>query len=481
MKIDKSVQKNIQYLTNLNNNSSDIISRIISKKIGYIFLESVSSDDKISDFLNKAITQYDKFDNIFEKLQNHLYNSNLSIIDEMDNLFFYLASGFTIIFVAGYQKAIVVETKSLLDRGVVESNIEPVIRGPKDSFTENHPKNIGLIRKRIKDNNLFFDDLSIGRRSKTKISIGYISDIADINKANQIKQIIKSINIDAIIDSSYIREFLERENSIFPKVLSTERPDLVCSSLLNGKIAILVENSPIVLILPGLLIDFMHSPEDYYQKPFNVSFNRLLRLICFIITITVPAFYIALMTFNQEIIPDELLFSLAAQRNNVPFPTGIEVLIFVIIFEILREADIHSPKISGSAISIVGALILGDAAVTAGLVSPIVIIIVAVTSISELVFYDIDMINALRQWRIIFILFSLFTGLIGFVVALFILIIRLVSLETLGIPYLTPITPDYLKQWGDTIIRFPLQKLNLRPKYLTKNLKRMGDNEKGSI
>ena len=481
MKISKHVKDNIDYLTNLNHNSSDIISRIIDKKIGYIFLESVSSDDKISDFLNKAIVHNIHFKTLFKQLKNQLYSSNLSIIDKMDDLFSYLANGFTVIFLEKSTKAIVVETKSTLDRGVVESSIEPVIRGPKDSFTENHPKNIGLIRKRIKDSALYFDDICVGLRSKTKVSVAYINDIADINKVNQIKSILKSINIDAILDSGYIRELLERENSIFPKIISTERPDLVCSSLLNGKIIILVENSPTVLVLPGLFIDFIHSPEDYYQKPFNVTFNRLLRLICLIITVAIPALYISLMTFNQEIIPDEVLISLASQRNNIPFPTGLEVLIFVIVFEILREADLHAPKISGSAISIVGALILGDAAVKASLVSPMVIIIVAITSISELVFYDIDMINALRTWRIIFILFSLFMGLIGFFIALFIFIIRLVSLESLGIPYLTPITPDYFRQWKDIILRYPLQKLNKRPKYLAKDVTRMGENEKGSV
>lgn len=478
MKISKRIKNNINYILKLNHHSSDIVTRYISHKIGYMFLESVSSDDKISEFLNQAIIENNS--NLFKHIQNKLYNSNVKTITDLNQVFNYLANGFTVIFVKHSKEAIVVETRSMLDRGVVESSVEPVIRGPKDSFTENHPKNIGLIRKRIKDPNLFFDDLSVGRRSQTRISIGYINDIADIDKVNQIKYIIKHIDIDAIIDSSYIRDFLEKENTVFPKVISTERPDLVSTSLLNGKIIIMVENSPTVLILPGLFIDFIHSPEDYYQKPFNVSFSRLLRLICFIITITIPALYISLMTFNQEIIPDELLIQLANQRIGIPFPTALEVLVFVIVFEILREADMHSPKIAGSAISIVGALILGDAAVSAGLVSPIVIIIVAITSISELVFYDIDMVSAVRTWRIIFILFSILLGLIGFVIASIILITKLASIESLGIPYLTPITPNYFSQWRDIIFRFPLKFLNERPRYLTNNLKRMDNHEKNN-
>lgn len=479
MEISKHIKENFDYLVNLNNNSSDIVTRLINNKIGYIFLESVSSDDKISDFLNKSIINI-TFKSVYNHIKNNLYNSNIITLNNLEEIFTYLASGFTVIFIEGSKECIVVETKTSLDRGVVESSVEPVIRGPKDSFTENHQKNIGLIRKRIKDSNLFFESITIGKRSNTKITISYINDIADKNKVREIKNIIKNINIDAIIDSGYIREFLEKDNTVFPKMISTERPDLVCTSLLDGKIAILVENCPTILVIPGLFIDFIQAPEDNYQKPLNVSFSRFLRLLCFIVTITIPAIYVAIMTFNPEVIPDELLISLAVQRDGVPFTTAVEVLIFVITFEILREADIHSPSISGSAISIVGALILGDAAVNAGIVSPIVIIIVAITSISELVFYDVDMINAVREWRIIFIIASVLMGLVGFIVAFIMFITKLVSLESMGIPYFTPITPDYFKQWKNLILRLPRNKLQDRPKYLAHNIKRMSDYEENN-
>ena len=204
----------------------------------------------------------------------------------------------------------------------------------------------------------------------------------------------------------------------------------------------------------------------------NASFNRLLRVICFFITIVTPGMYVALMTFNPEIIPNELLISLSMQREGVPFSTAIEVLLFVIVFEMLREADIHSPNVSGSAMSIVGALVLGDAAVNAGIVSPIVIIIVAITSISELVFYDVDIINALREWRILFIIASLLLGLMGFVLAGIILLAKLVSITCLDIPYLTPFSPLYIKQWSDSIFRFPRGNLKYRASYLTNNIVR---------
>lgn len=482
--LSKSVMESIGYLKKINSNSGDIITRVIEKnntKIGYIYLESVSSDDKVSEFLNKSIINIKDFSSLFKELENRIYNSHITTTDDYKDLFYYLASGYTGILVEGFSKAIVVETKSSLDRGIVESSSEPVVRGPKDSFTENQPKNIGLIRKRIKDENLIFKNTIVGRRTKTVISVAYIKDIVNMESVNKIIDKLNKIDIDGIIDSGYIRELLEENSkSIFPKMISTERPDLACTSLLEGRIVLLVENTPFVLILPATLIDFIHSTEDYYHKPLNATFNRILRIICFFITIITPGLYVALMTFNPEIIPSDILLSLVAQRSGVPFSTAIEVLVFVITFEMLREADIHSPSISGSSMSIVGALVLGDAAVNAGIVSPIVIIIVAITSISELVFYDVDIINALREWRILFILASLLLGLMGFVIAGIILTAKLVSITCLDIPYLTPFSPLYVRQWMDAIFRFPRNKLKYRASYLTKNTIREVDYEKNN-
>ena len=267
-----------------------------------------------------------------------------------------------------------------------------------------------------------------------------------------------------------MRDFLEHnQKSLFPKIISTERPDAVCQNLLNGKIIIMVENSPYVIILPAVLGDFFKTSEDYYQSSVSSSFSRILKWIAFFITITAPAIYIACMTFNQEMIPDQLLISLATQRSQVPFPTFIEVIIFVVFFEILREADIKSPNASGASMSIVGALILGDAAVTAGIVSPFVIIVVAITSVCELVFTDMDFINAIRQWRLLFIISTVFTGLLGIVVASLILIIELASIENLQVPYLEPYSPLNLNNLKDSILLFKTSKRKKRNTFLTKN------------
>lgn len=483
MKISKNIEENIKNIKNSYGNTNDLVTRTIDikkKKIAYLFLQSVSSDDKISDFLMQSIVSKKEntniFSNTFKKLENSIYNSNLSKEKDYQNILYKLSSGFTIIFIEGFNEAITIETKKDLNRSITESSSESIIRGPKDSFTENHESNIGLIRKRIKDEKLWFKDLKVGRRTKTKVSIAYIQDIANLNNVKKIEEKIKKIDIDGILDSGYIREFLTYDkNNAFPQMISTERPDLVSGALLEGKIVILVENSPYALIIPGLLIDFIHNPEDYYQKPLNITLTRLIRLLSLILTLITPGFYIAVTTWNQEVIPNELLISLSIQKDGVPFPTTLELVLMIVIFEILREADIRMPNSAGASISIVGALILGEAAVSAGIVSPIIIIVVAFTSISGLIYTDVDFINGIRWWRLIFIVFATLLGFIGFIIALLIFIIKICSMEFLETPYLTPLTPLYPKMLKDTFIRTSKVKEKKRASYLTKNITRMGD------
>lgn len=483
MEISKDINKNIENIKNIYGNSGDLVNRIINikrKKVAYIYLESVCSDDKISDFLMKNISNLVKenslniFKDLFKQLENTIYNSNLSTVNSIDELIYKLSSGFTCIFVDGFSEVITIETRATLDRGVSESTSETVIRGPKDSFTENHQKNLGLIRKRIKDENLWFKDLKIGRRTKTKVTIGYIQDIALKDNVIQLEQELSKIDVDGILDSGYIREFLtSKSDCALPKMISTERPDLVCGSLLEGKIVILIENSPYALILPALLIDFLHTPEDYYQKPINISLTRMIRLLSFILTIITPGFYIAVTTWNQEVIPNELLISLSIQKNGVPFPTALELILMITIFEILREADIRMPSTTGASISIVGALILGEAAVSAGIVSPIVIIVVAFTSISGLLYTDVDFINGIRWWRLIFIIFSVLLGFIGLIIAFLIFIVKICSIEYFNIPYTVPTSPIFPKMLKDSFIRISRAKQKYRAPYLTKNKVKM--------
>lgn len=473
-KIIKNAKKIIEKIKKLYGNSPDINTRLINVKgtnIGIIFLESSSQASTISDFIIKgtlyASSNKTIFQNIFEALKNNLFNSQLFTIKDYNQFPYFLSSGFTIVVVDGIDEAIIMETRGQLDRGVTESTSEPILRGSKDSFTESHSKNLGLIRKRIKDPNLWFNEIKLGRRTQTRISIAYINGIADPQKLKEIKKRLKKIDVDGVLDSGNIRDYLVDKKSTFPQIQSTERPDVTSQALLSGKIVIFVENCPFTLIMPNVFIDYLHTSEDQYQKSSNITFTRVLRTIALIITIFTPAIYIAITTYDQNTIPDKLLISLAIQREGVPFPTAFEIILLTTIFEILRESDLRSPSSMSAAMSIVGALVLGQAAVDAGIVSPITVIVVAFTSICSLVFTDIDFMNGIRTWRFIFILAASILGIIGILSFTIIWLIKLSSLENLETSFLSPFAPFSKQDQNDAIYKAPEENLITRPDYIS--------------
>lgn len=470
MKIDKI----INIVKGRYGNSKDLNTRIIkikNKKVGVLFLESSSSTSTISDFITKAIInegeEKNLFSTIFDNLKNKLYNCQLFTINNINDFSYYLSSGFTIIVVDDSNEAIVMETRADLDRGVSEATSEPALRSSKDSFTESHSKNLGLIRKRIKDENLWFDELKIGRRTKTRVTIAYINGIADPKKVDEIKKDLEKIDIDGILDSGYLRDYLTKQKSILPQIKSSERPDIASQELLNGKIIIITENCPFILILPTVFLDYIKSPEDQNQKSSNTTFTRILRFCALMITLFTPAIYIATSTYDQNTIPDKLLISLAVQREGVPFPTFFEIIIFMTVFEILRESDIRSPSNTSIAGSIVGALVLGQAAVDASIVSPITIIVVAVTSICSLIFQDADFINGIRVWRFLFILSASLLGFVGILSFSLIFLTKMASLENLNSSFISPLAPLDIQANKDTIVKFETPKLFKRPKYIS--------------
>ena len=473
-KIIESAKKVIEKTKKLYGNSPDLNTRIINIKgtnVGILFLESSSQASTISDFIIKGTlytaSSKNLFQNIFDALKNNLFNSQLFTIKDYSQFPYFLSSGFTIIVTDNSNEAIIMETRAQLDRGVTESTSEPILRGSKDSFTESHSKNLGLIRKRIKDPNLWFNEIKLGRRTKTRISIAYINGIADPKKIEEIKKRLSKIDIDGILDSGNIKDYLIKQKSVFPQIQSTERPDVVSQELLKGKIVIFTENCPFTLILPNVFIDYLHTSEDQNQKSSNITFTRILRTIALIITIFTPAIYIAITTFDQNTIPDKLLISLAIQREGVPFPTTFEIILLTTIFEILRESDLRSPSSMSAAMSIVGALVLGQAAVDAGIVSPITVIVVAFTSICSLVFTDIDFMNGIRTWRFIFILAASILGIIGILSFAIIWLVKLASLENLETSYLSPFAPFSTIDQNDAIYKAPEEKLINRPNYIS--------------
>ena len=410
---------------------------------------------KIKDLSKKQIQSLNKYlpnintEKIKKKdINNKLNNSNLILIIN-NNIYS-------------------IETKLITDRAISPSTNELNITGPKDSFNENINTNINLIRKRIKSKNLILKESIIGKETNTKISLLYMNNIAKDKLVNEIQNKLNNINIDGIIDSSYIKKYLDT-NKLFPTIIQTERPDKASIALLEGKCIILVENSPYALILPSFFLDFFHTPDDYYQKNINTTFIRLIRLCAFLISLLTPAIYIATTTRNYNLLPYKLLIMLKAGRTFVPFPAYIEAFFMIVCFEILKETDIRMSQTSSSAVSILGGLILGDAAVSAGIVSPIMIIVIAISSISGLIFSSLELSNALRTYKILLLILSSILGIYGVLIGLIYLIINLINTKTFNYKYLSPIYPFNKNEIKDSFIKLKNTKRN---SYLTNNINR---------
>lgn len=476
LKVIERLKKETNYL-------KDIIYRKMetrSKDIYIIYNEPLTSSDKISDFVIRSLTNITKSKGrkLLSLIENDLSNYKVIKFNNYDDLCKYLHNGFCIVLVDSEKVGLALETKANINRSVNIPDAEKTIRGPKDAFVENYQINVGLIKKRIKTNDLWINEMNIGKYTNTQVGVLSINGVVKNELVKEVVDNLKQINISGIINSDMIKNLIERETKcLLPTIISTERPDVVSSALLEGKVAIVVDNSPYVLIIPGLFNDFFKTPEDYYAKNINASFTRMLKYATFFIALLTPGIYIALITYNQEMIPTDLLINFATQREGVPFPAFFEAFIMMISFEILREADLRVPSVSGSSLSIVGALILGEAAVNAGIVSPIMIIVISITAISSLPFAEPEVTNGLRWYRILFMLGGSFLGIIGIVVVFVYFVTKLASLESFGKPYLMPFAPTSWAGLKDSFIQAPLRNNRRRVKYLSNNIIKQGSDE----
>jgi len=453
------------------NNDKNIIYRkktILTKMIYIIYNQTITSSTDISNFIIRSLNNIyiPTYNNIKNKINNFKYQE----LSTYDDLTYYLNSGFTII-MYGDNKYLALETRKDLSRGITTPVTENTPRGSLDSFTENIENNIGLIKRRIKSNDLWIKNYRLGKYTDTSVSLLYIKSIAKEKLVNDVDKLLKKINIDGIIATGTIRNLIEKENkNNFPNIMSAEKPYTAIKYLLQGNVVILSDNDPFALIMPTTINDYFISEEDDFAKSINVTLTRIIRYLTFMITLLTPGIYIAMTTYNQEIIPTELLIGIAAQRENVPFTTFVEALIMMISFEILRESDLKIPSFASSAISIVGALILGEAAVSAGIVSPIMIIVIAITSISALTFVEPEFINAMRLYRFLFMIGGALFGIHGILLIFIFMIINLSSYDFLGMPYLTPFAPPITANLKDSIIKTPTINLTKRNRRLTDNI-----------
>lgn len=391
-----------------------------------------------------------------------------------------ILTGEVALLVEGFPKAFVISCKGHKMRAIPEPLVENAVRGPREAFIETLSVNVSLIRKRLVTPNLVVENMKIGNVSSTNVSIVYLKGIVSQDLVEEVRQRLQGIDIDIILESGYIEQLIQdHPYSPFPQVLVSERPDKVAGCLAEGRVAILTDNTPLALIVPGEFISLLQVSEDYYYKFYFPSLLRLLRFAAFLVGLVLPSLYIAITNFHQEMVPTTLLISIAAARQGVPFPAFIEALLMEIAFEVLREAGIRLPAPVGQAVSIVGALIIGQAAVQANIVSPLMVIVVAFTGIATFTIPQFGLGISVRMLRFPLMISAAFLGLFGVMVGLLAILLHVCSLRSFGVPYLSPLAPFNLQAFKDTLVVAPHWSRNKRPAQLVQyNDQLSGKNQK---
>lgn len=479
-KLGCDLQENIRSIRETLGSSDDVIIRKIrideAVHAAVLYIEGLSDSKSINDFILESLMQDihradpDESDLLLYLEKRILAAGDVRTVFLFHDLLEALLSGDAILLLDGYTQGVVIAMKGWESRNVTEASTETIIRGPKESFVENLRVNTALIRRRIKDPRLWLESRQIGKVTKTTVALMYINGIADDKVVEEVRKRLNRIDIDAILESGYIEQMIQDKTyTPFPTIYNTERPDVVAADLLEGRVAILVDGTPFVLTVPVIFIQYFQAAEDYYHRLDFATLLRLLRVICFFIAFLGPSLYIALTTFHQEMIPADLLISLVAQRESVPFPAFIEAVIMEVSFEILREAGIRMPRAIGQAVSIVGTLVVGTAAVDAGMVSAAMVIVVSITAISNFVFPSVSMAIPIRILRFPLMALAASFGLFGIVMGIIALLLHMCSLRSFGVPYMSPFAPLVPSDLKDSIFRFPQWAMFTRPRLISQN------------
>lgn len=485
--LNTSLAKNIKVIQNTLGHSNDIIIREITigeaepHRLAIISIDGLSDKTMISDsVIDKLMANIEEDQEIeITTINQYVRSSYLTVGDVMNienftSLYHAILNGETVILLDGFAEGIVTSTKSAKDRAVTEPSTESVIRGPRESFTETLRTNTALIRRKIKSPNLWIKSRVIGEVTQTDVAVMYIHGIASDKIVTEVLARLDRINIDGILESGYIEDFIQdSKNSMFPTVYNSERPDVIAGELLDGKIAILVDGTPFVLVVPALFTSFLQSAEDYYQHWMISSLVRILRFFGISLALVAPSLYVAITTFHQEMLPTPMLISIASQREGVPFPAVVEALIMEIAFEVLREAGLRMPRTIGPAVSIVGTLVIGQAAVDAGVVSAVMVIIVALTAICSFLFPAYGLSNTIRVLRFPLMILAAMFGLFGVMFGIMVIILHLCSIRSFGVPYLSPFAPLIIQDQKDAFFLLPRRRLLTRPRLVNqKNIVR---------
>jgi spore germination protein KA len=479
--LSKSLDTNIETIKKIFNNDDTLIIRSFQSQHGdspkccILFINGMVNDEIINENIIlpivTSLTPPTK-SSFIEYLQNQvIVSNNVEKTDNIDKLIEAVISGDTILFAENSLEGIIIDTKGWPSRAIEEPLVERVLRGPREGFTESIMENLALIRRKLRTTDLKFEFTTLGERTNTKACICYIEGLANEKILKELHKRLKDISIDGVLDSNYVNEIIcDSPLSLFETTGSTERPDTAAAKLLEGRIALVIDGTPVVMTVPYLFLEYFQSNEDYYLNYYFASVGRILRISGFIATISIPAVYLSLVAFHQEMIPTPLIMSIYAARQGVPFPTVIQLIILLITFEILRETGTRTPSYIGQALSIVGALVLGSSAVEARLVSAPIVIVVGLSGITGLLIPKIKSASVLL--RFVFLIFSSLLGLYGYIFGMAALLIHLFSIRSFGVPYMSNLSSLHLQELKDTAIRLPWWYMKDRPGSLTSNIKR---------
>ncbi len=374
--------------------------------------------------------------------------------NRLSKLLDYIFDGFTVILIDGHVEALIIDIRGGIQRSIEEPPSERTTRGPREGFVELLVPNIAMVRRKLRHQNLVVEKIVVGQRSRTEVAILYIMDIADPSIVDEVRRRIQAINIDGVIYASTIEQLIDDHPfSIFPTIKGTQRPDKVVAGLLQGQAAIIVDGTPHTMLLPSLLISQMQTPEDYTERPYIASFTRLFRFMAFFLAVSLPALYIALISFQPELLPFELVMPLARDRSQVAFPAVIEALIMEIVIQLVVEAGLRLPMPVGQTIGVVGGIILGQMAVQAHLATPAMVIVVAITAISTFGIPDYSLSLAIRVLRLPLMVFAAIFGMFGFSMGWMLILTHLASLSSMGVPFMSPLMPTIYADLKDTLFR----------------------------
>ena len=459
---------NLEYVKEKLKNSFDVKYRPVQTVLGratVVFIDDLCNAEMISEYVVSPLRgtgelepKNGKIETIEQLIENSLDINAAGIAKDLDDAIMHILSGDPAVIFEGFEQILYVEAKGFPVRGVGTPETESVLKGPREGFNELIVNNVALIRRRIKNPDLKFEAVVVGEKSQTAVAVCYLEGVAPKDLVENVKEKVNNLDLRFILDTNYVEDALKNQKSFFDTVGYTEKPDEVSAKLLEGRVAVIVDGTPFVITVPYFFLENFQMPDDYYLNKYYTNFNRILRWLAFFVATLVPGLYVAIITYHFSMIPSLFMFRLAVSRAGVPFPTFLEVILMMLAFQFIKEAGLRLPRPIGGAMSIVSALILGDAAVGAGIASRITIIVVALSTLSY--FLIPKLYGAVSFWAIVLVGFSAAFGIPGFLCGALLLLIQLAELDSIGYQFLFPVGSINEYRFKDVVLRGSLGKIS---------------------